>query len=90
MLIYFELLQNGGIWSNEDSDGEETVSANHLYGPQFSAQAQHHVNYGDTVIDSMLKEKDKSEDYGVTTCTQPCTTDETMKSDIDLLLVLLP
>ena len=38
----------------------------------------------------MLEEKDKSKDVGVTTCTQPCTTDETMKSDVDLLLVLLP
>ena len=80
------------MWSNEDSDGEETVSGNYLSGsgPQFSAQAQYHVNYGDAVIDSMLEEKDKSEDRGVTTCTQPCTTDETMKSDVDLLLALLP
>ena len=38
----------------------------------------------------MLEEKDKSEDHGITTITQPCTTDETMKSDVDLLLVLLP
>ena len=26
-------------WCNGDIDGEETVSANHLFGPQFSAQA---------------------------------------------------
>ena len=74
------------MWSNEDSDGKETVSGNYLSGPQFSAQAQYHVNYGDAVIDSMLEEKDISEDRGVTTCT----TDETMKSDVDLLLALLP
>ena len=37
------------MWCNEGSDGEETVSANHLSGPQFSAQAQYHVNYEDVV-----------------------------------------
>ena len=37
------------MWCNKDSDGEETVSANHISGPQFSAQAQYYVNYGDVV-----------------------------------------
>ena len=78
------------MWPNEDSDGEETVSADHLSGRQFSAQAQYHVNYGDAVINNMLDKKDKSEDHGVTTCTQPCTPDETMKSDVVQLLVVLP
>ena len=49
------------MWSNEDSDCEETIFANHLFGPQFSAQTQYHVNCGVAVIDSMLEEKDKSE-----------------------------
>ena len=37
------------MWCNEDSNGEETVSANHLSGRQFSAEAQYHVNYGNAV-----------------------------------------
>ena len=37
------------MWYNEDSDGEETVSSNHLSGPQFSAQAQYYVYYWDAV-----------------------------------------
>ena len=57
------------MWSNEDSDGENTVSADHFSGPLFSAQAQYHVNYGDAIINSMLEEKDKSEDHRVTTWT---------------------
>ena len=73
------------MWCNVDSDGEETVSANHLSGPQFSAQAQYHVNYEDAVIDNKLEEKDKSEDLGISTCIQPCTTDKTVKSDVDLI-----
>ena len=64
------------MWSTEDSDDKKTFSTNHLFGPQFSAQAQYHVNYGYAVIGSMLKAKEKSEDHGVATCTQPCTTDE--------------
>ena len=78
------------MWSTEDSDDKKTFSTNHLFGPQFSAQAQYHVNYGDAVIGSMLEAKEKSEDHGLAICTQPCTTDETMKSDVDLLLLLLP
>ena len=70
----------------------KTVMARKLFLPTtFPAHGfQHKRNYGDAVIVSMLEEKDKSEDHGVTTCTQPCTTDETMKPDVDLLLVLLP
>ena len=49
--------------SNEDSDGAETTFANHHFDPQLSAQAQYHVNYGDAVIDSMLEEKEKSEEH---------------------------
>ena len=51
----------GGMCSDEDSDGEETASANHLSGPQLSAQAQYGVNYGHAIVDSMLEEEDTLE-----------------------------
>ena len=70
-----------------DIDGEEKVSANHLPGPQLSVKAHYCVNYGHAVIDSILQE-DNLEDHGVVASTQSCMTDETMKSDVDSLLVL--
>ena len=47
---------NGGMCSDEDSDREETVSANHISGSLLSAQAQYRVNYGHLVSDSMSEE----------------------------------
>ena len=86
--IIFFISPNGGICSAEDSDGEETVSVNHPSGPQLLVKAYCRVNYGHAVIDSKLEEEDDSEDHGVTTSTQLCMADETMKSDVDSLLVL--
>ena len=74
--------------SAEDGSGEETVYANYHSGPQLSAKAHYRANYGHSVIYSIFQEEDVSEDHGVTTCTQPCMTDEIMKSDVDPLLVL--
>ena len=72
---------NGGMCSDEDSDGEENVSANHLSGSQLSAQAHYRVNYGHAVIDSMLEEEDVSEqDQVATTSIQPCFADAKKKA----------
>ena len=72
---------NGGICSNEDSDREETVSANHLSGSQLSAQAGYHVNYGHLVSGSMLEEDHSEIVNGATTSAQPCT-DETINLEV--------
>ena len=50
-------------------------------------KAYYRVNYGHAVNNSILEDED-SKDHEVTTSTQPCMTDKTMKSDVDPLLVL--
>ena len=77
--------------SDEDSDGEETASAIHLSGSQLSAQAKYLVNYGHTIIESMMDEK---EEYGdlekqeVTTSFLPCKVDEIIESDVDPFIAI--
>ena len=77
---------NGGMCSDEDSDREKTVSANHLSGSQLSAQAQYCANCGHLVSVSMLENNSEVVD-GATISGQPCT-DETMNLDINPLLLL--
>ena len=55
------------MYAAKDSDGEETVSANHFSSPRLPAKAHFCVNYGNAVIDSILEEEDVSEDHGVST-----------------------
>ena len=80
---------NGGMCSDEDSDREETVSANHLSGSQLSAQAQYRINYGHIISDSMLEEDNSEVVDGATSSAQPCT-DKIMNLDVDSLLLLSP
>ena len=79
--VIFLIPPNGGMCSDEDSDREETASANHLSGPQLSAQAQYRVNYGHAIVDSMLEEEDTSEpDHEVSANSHPCASaDNTME-----------
>ena len=81
---------NGGMCSDEDSDGEETASANHLSGPQLSAQAQYRVNYGHAIVDSMLEEEDTLEpDHGVSANNHPrAGADNTMEQFVDPFLLV--
>ena len=62
---------NGGMCSDEDSDREDTVFANHLSSTQLSAQAQYRVNYGHLVSDSMLEEDNFKVVNGATRSAQP-------------------
>ena len=78
-----------GMCSDEDSDKEETVSANHLSGSQLSAQAHYRVNYGHLVSDSMLEESNFAEIDEATTSSQQLT-DENRDLNIDPLLFLPP
>ena len=40
---------NNGLLSDEDSDDEEGVSADHLSGPQLSAPAEFRIDFGNSV-----------------------------------------
>ena len=50
----FLSLPNNGLLSDEDSDDEEGVSADHFSGPQLSAPAKFCINFGNSV-ESTLK-----------------------------------
>lgn len=81
---------NGGVCSDEDSDIEDTVDANHLSGSQLSAQAQYRAKYGHATIDSML-EDNFEEGYAITISTQSYAADEvniSYKNDYSLCEVL--
>ena len=53
---------NEGLLSDEDSDDEEGVSAAHLSGPQLSATAEHRINYGNSVVNSLEFDESADED----------------------------
>ena len=44
---------NNGLLSDEDSNGEEGVSADHLSGPQLSAPAEFCINFSNSVENSL-------------------------------------
>ena len=44
---------NNGLLSNEDSDDEKGVSADHLSGPQLSAPAEFCINFGNSVENTL-------------------------------------
>jgi len=61
--VYLQPPANG-VDSNEDSDGEDGGSANHLSSQQLTAPAEYIINYGNNVINTLEASEDNMVDGG--------------------------